>query len=118
MTLMTAFWLNVVLVAFLAIGLSFASRIFGPKSRIVGEKGLPFETGMPPLDPLPARVPVLYYRFAVLFVVFDVDLAFLAPWVWLRHSLSLTAMVSMTAFFLLVGFMLTYVWRKGVLTCR
>ena len=115
---MAAFWLNILLVAVLATALSYASRIFGPKNRIAGEKGLPFETGMAPLEPMPVRVPVLYYRFAVLFVVFDVDLAFLAPWVWMRHSLSLTAMLSMTAFFLLVGFMLTYVWRKGVLTCR
>src|SRR5208282_6826055 len=116
--MMIAFWLNVLLVAALATALSCTSRLFGPKSRIEGEKGMPYETGMPPFGPSPARVPVLYYRFAVLFVVFDVDLAFLAPWVWLRHSLSLTAMVSMTAFFLLVGFMLMYVWRKGALTCR
>src|SRR2546427_1927781 len=101
--MMAAFWLNVLLVAAVAVGLSLSSRIFGPKSRIEGDKGLPFETGMPPLEPVPPKIPVMYYRYAVLFVVFDVDLAFLVPWVWLRHSLSLTAMVSMSAFFLLVG---------------
>ena len=116
--MMTAFWFNIFLVVFLATALSYASRLLGPRSRIEGEKGLPYETGMPPMEPGPLQMPVLYYRFAVLFVIFDVDLAFLAPWVWLRHSLNVTAMVSMTAFFLLVGFMLTYVWRKGLLTCR
>lgn len=116
--MLIALGLNLLLIGIVATGLSLASRILGPKSRIQGEKGLPYETGMPPFEPSPVTMPVLYYRFAVLFVIFDVDLAFLVPWVWLRHSLSLTVMVSMTVFFLLVGFMLTYVWRKGILTCR
>lgn len=114
---MTVFWLNLLIVAALATTMSLLSRILGPKSVIEGEKGLPYETGMPPMENPYHETSVLYYRFAVLFVVFDVDLAFLLPWVWLRHSLTLTAAVSMTVFILLVGFMLAYVWKKGLLRC-
>src|SRR6185436_8854735 len=91
---MALFWLNLLLVAALATAMSLLSRICGMKSEVAGDKALPYETGMPPLEESPARVPVLYYRYAVLFVVFDVDLAFLVPWVLLRDSLTLTAMVS------------------------
>ena len=114
---MAIFWLNLLIVAALATAMSLSSRLLGPKSVMEGDKGLPYETGMRPIGTPNHETSVLYYRFAVLFVVFDVDLAFLVPWVWLRHSLSLTAMVSMTAFLLLVGFMLIYVWKKGLLRC-
>ena len=55
---------------------------------------------------------------AVLFVVFDVDLAFLLPWAMTRGALTLTAMVAMTVFLLLMLMMLGYFWRKGALECR
>lgn len=115
---MMIFWLNFAIVAALATAMSLSSRLLGPKSVLEGEKGMPYETGMRPIETAYRETDVLYYRFAVLFVVFDVDLAFLLPWVWLRGSLTLAAMISMTAFFLLVGFMLAYVWKKGLLRCQ
>ncbi|MFA6029020.1 MAG: NADH-quinone oxidoreductase subunit A [Elusimicrobiota bacterium] len=112
-----AFILNVLIVLALAGGMSFASALLGPRRRFKGEKGVPYETGMPPCGSPLGRMSVSYSRLAVLFVVFDVDLAFLAPWVLLRDSLTLGAMVSMTVFILLVGLTLAYVWRKGALEC-
>ena len=61
---------------------------------------------------------VLYHRFAVLFVVFDVDLAFLLPWALNRPALNLVSMTAITFFTLIVLFMLAYFWRKGALECR
>jgi NADH:ubiquinone oxidoreductase subunit 3 (subunit A) len=61
---------------------------------------------------------VLYHRFAVLFVVFDVDLAFLLPWALNRRSLDAAALSAITVFALLVLLMLAYFWRKGALECR
>ena len=61
---------------------------------------------------------VSYWRYAVLFVVFDVDLAFLLPWALSRPILDLTSMLAITGFIALVLLMLAYFWRKGVLECR
>ena len=107
---------NLALVGVLVFFFSNASAWFGPRSVFRGEKGIAYEAGMPPMTPS-REIPVSYYRFAVLFVLFDVDLAFLIPWILLRRELTLEAMISMTVFIQLIGLTLAVVWRKGGLTC-
>ena len=109
--------INALIVLALAAGMTFASPLFGPARKLPGEKGMPFETGMPPYGAPYGRMSVSYCRFAVLFVVFDVDLAFLIPWVLLRRALSLEAMISMSVFLGLIGLTLAYLWIKGALEC-
>ena len=108
------------LLAVLAITGLFANagKLFGPKPEHVGDAELPYETGLPPLSPSHERMTVLYHRFAVLFVVFDVDLAFLLPWALNRPALDGAALAAITAFTVLVLMMLAYFWRKGALECR
>ncbi|HAH05839.1 MAG TPA: NADH-quinone oxidoreductase subunit A [Elusimicrobia bacterium] len=113
----TALIVNLLVVLALAAGMSLASPLFGPRRTLPREKGLPYETGMPPFGAPYGRMTASYWRFAVLFVVFDVDLAFLVPWVLLRRHLTFEAMVSMSAFLLLIGLTLAYLWRKGALEC-
>ncbi|MBI4375032.1 MAG: NADH-quinone oxidoreductase subunit A [Elusimicrobia bacterium] len=117
---MNEFALIVNLLAVLALVLSFsnAGRFLGPKTRREGDKDMPYETGVPPFEPAMGRMSVLYYRFAVLFVVFDVDLAFLLPWALTRASLTPESMIAMSFFVGLLGFMLIYFWNKGALECR
>ena len=95
-----------------------AGKLFGPKSVREGDADMPYETGLPPLSPAHERMTVLYHRFAVLFVVFDVDLAFLLPWALNKPSLDAVSMAAITGFTLTVLFMLAYFWRKGALECR
>jgi len=56
-----------------------------------------------------------YYFFALLFVVFDIQVVFLYPWAVHFKQLKLLGLVEMLAFvlILIVGFV--YAWRKGVL---
>ena len=54
----------------------------------------------------------------MLFVVFDVDLAFLLPFVLVRPRLDAAALAAITGFTVLIVFMLAYFWRKGALECR
>ena len=110
---------NAVVVLGLLLIFANAGRILGPKGRKHAEQyAMPYETGMPPIAPALDRMSVLYYKFAVLFVVFDVDLAFLLPWALNRPALSLAMMISVTVFVALIGLMLAYLWRRGVLECR
>ena len=118
MTAAAALFLNAVLVAVAVAAFTNLSVLLGPRRRLEGAKGMPYETGMPPVDRAADRMSVLYHRFAVLFVIFDVDLSLLVPWVLLRDRLTPAMMASMTGFILLVGLTLAYVWRKGALECR
>ena len=95
-----------------------AGKLFGPKSVREGDADMPYETGLPPLSSAHERMTVLYHRFAVLFVVFDVDLAFLLPWALNKPGLDAVSMAAITGFTLTVLFMLAYFWRKGALECR
>jgi NADH-quinone oxidoreductase subunit A len=97
--------------------LANAGRLLGPHPVHAGDAEMPYETGLPPLSPAHERMTVLYHRFAVLFVVFDVDLAFLLPWALVRQP-GPREMIAVTVFTSLVLFMLVYFWRKGALECR
>lgn len=113
-----AMGVDLILVLGLVAFFSIANRLFGPASRHEGDGFMPYETGMPQIEPAIDRMSVVYYRFAVLFVVFDVDLAFLLPWANNRARLDLAQVASMTLFVGLLLLMLAYFWRKGVLECK
>lgn len=118
---MTASWaivLNLLFVLALALALSNSAKLLGPKTKHEGDFHQPYETGMRPLEPAVDRMVVLYYKFAVLFVVFDVDLAFLLPWALGRPALDGAMLAAITAFTALMGLMLAYLWRRGVLECQ
>lgn len=115
---MTAIALNFLFVLLIVAALSFSGRFLGPRPRHEGDAEEPFETGLLPLEPALGKMSVLYYRFAVLFVVFDVDLAFFLPWALNSRNLNLEMMASGSLFMGLLVFMLVYFWRKEVLECR
>jgi NADH-quinone oxidoreductase subunit A len=94
------------------------NRLFGPKGVHAGDGALPYETGMPPIERAQDNMAVLYWRFAVLFVVFDVDLAFVLPWALNRPGFDLGQAAAMTVFIFLMLLMLAYFWRRGVLECE
>jgi NADH-quinone oxidoreductase subunit A len=54
-----------------------------------------------------------YYVFAIAFVIFDVEAAFLLPWALAYNSLELYAVVEAIIFILILLGALVYVWRKG-----
>lgn len=110
-----ALWINLAVVTALVGAFWISSVALGPKRKLAGAKAQPYETGMPAIEPAAANMTVAYHRYAVLFVIFDIDLAFLAPWVLLRDRLDLGAMIAASVFLALVGLTLAYVWRKGVL---
>jgi NADH-quinone oxidoreductase subunit A len=56
-----------------------------------------------------------YYIFALLFVVFDVEAAFLLPWAVAYGQLSLYALVEAAIFVAVLALALVYAWRKGAL---
>ncbi len=111
-----AIGINIILVLALVLIFANASSWLGPRSPREGDAEEPFETGLLPFQEASERMSVLYYRYAVLFVVFDVDLAFLLPWAMSR-PLGPAPVLAMSLFVGLLGLMLAYFWRKGILEC-
>ena len=77
-----------------------------------------YESGMPLLDRGWKRIPVKFYIVALVFVVLDVEVAFLYPWAVNYRSLAangaMTSLWEIVAFLALLVFAYVYLWRIGI----
>ena len=102
----------------LAIGLSVvmvaASYIAGRQKPDV-EKNSAYECGFEAFDDARSRFDVRFYLVALLFIIFDLEVAFLFPWAVALGDIGVFGFWSMVVFLgiLTVGFI--YEWRKGAL---
>lgn len=101
-------------VGFVATTLALA-RLIAPSSRSSREQGKIYETGEVTVTDPWRPFPVRYYVFALLFLIFDVESAFLFPWAVVYRSLGLYGFVEMVIFVLILGVGLAYAWKKGAL---
>jgi NADH-quinone oxidoreductase subunit A len=101
-------------VGFVATTLALA-RLIAPSIRSSREKRNVYETGEASVTDPWRPFPVRYYVFALLFLVFDVEAAFLFPWAVIYRSLGLYGFVEMVVFVLILGVGLAYAWKKGAL---
>ncbi len=90
-----------------------ASVFLGPRKRHP-VKDTPFECGIPS-DGYKGAMPIRFYVMAMLFIVFDVELAFLFPWAVVFRSLGLFGFMEMLLFFVVVGVGFVYAWKIGAL---
>jgi NADH-quinone oxidoreductase subunit A len=90
------------------------SRFVGPR-RPTPVKAMPFECGMEQIDKPRAQFSVKFSVVAMLFIIFDIEVAFLYPWAVLFRQLGLVGLVEVLVFLvvLTVGFL--YAWRRGAL---
>ncbi|HET8898935.1 MAG TPA: NADH-quinone oxidoreductase subunit A [Rhodanobacteraceae bacterium] len=93
----------------LAIGLIVAPR--NPQA----EKYSPYECGFEPFEDARLKFDVRYYLVAILFIIFDLEIAFLFPWAVVFDKIGLIALVEMALFLLLLVVGFVYVWKKGAL---
>jgi len=78
-------------------------------------KASTYESGLAPIGDAHVRYHARYYLFALMFVVFDVEILFLYPWAVSFHKLGLFALAEMLIFIVLLVIGLIYAWRKKVL---
>jgi len=105
---------------FLAIGVVIgavtllAGRIVGPH-RPDTEKDSPYECGFEAFEDSRMQFDVRYYLVAILFIIFDLEIAFLFPWAVVLEDLGAAGFLAMAIFLavLVVGFI--YEWKKGAL---
>lgn len=99
----------------MTVALLALTTFVGPK-RTNPDKELPFETGnLPSPGEARDRIPIHYYLVAILFVVFDVEIAFLYPWAVQFKQLGLFGLVEMLVFIIILGFGWFFIIRRGIL---
>ena len=86
----------------------------GPKVR-TAVKQEPFECGVTPFESPGRPFSVKFYLIAILFVIFDIDLAFLFPWAVVFREVGVAAFMSMLVFIGILALALWYIWKKGAL---
>jgi NADH-quinone oxidoreductase subunit A len=111
-------WLSIILM--IVLGLVFAvpsvvlSKLLGPRNP-TPEKLAPYECGMPPVGDARERQSVKFYLVAMIFLLFDIEVAFLYPWAMALRELGWGGFVQVVLFMLLLLAGYVYVWRKGAL---
>jgi len=99
------------LVPVLALGVSYIVR---PKRQGV-ERRTTYESGMEPIGGAWIQFNIRYYMFALVFVIFDVEVVFLYPWAVAFNELGLLAFIEVLIFVAILVVGLVYAWRKGAL---
>lgn len=92
----------------------FVSQLLG-KSRPNPRKSAVYECGVPPIGTARERFPIKFYLVCMLFILFDMDAAFLYPWALIFRQLGLYGLVEMAVFVLLLGGGFVYAWKVGAL---
>ena len=89
-------------------------KLLGP-SRPDAEKNSPYECGFEAFEDSRMKFDVRYYLVAILFIIFDLEIAFLFPWAIVLDQIGMFGFLAMMLFLgiLVVGFI--YEWKKGAL---
>ena len=100
-------------VLFGVVGMA-AGKLIGP-NRPDPEKLSPYECGFEAFEDARMKFDVRYYLVAILFILFDLEIAFLFPWATVINDIGLAGFLAMALFLaiLVVGFI--YEWMKGAL---
>ena len=79
------------------------------------DKLSPYECGFEPFEDARMKFDVRYYLVAILFIIFDLEIAFLFPWAIVLEDIGMFGYVAMAIFLgiLVIGFI--YEWKKGAL---
>ena len=116
---MLAEYLPTLLFLFVACGIGVAliviGNVLGPR-RPNAEKLSPYECGFPAFEDARMQFDVRYYLVAILFIVFDLEIAFVFPWAVVFRELGVFGLVEMGVFLALLVLGFAYVWKKGALT--
>lgn len=108
--LLLFFVIGVILVG----GAIIFSHFFAPSSSNVA-KSEAYECGIPVKNNAWIQFNVGYYLFAIIYLVFDVEMAFIFPWGVVMKEVGMKAFVEIIIFFFILGLGLLYAWKKGAL---
>jgi NADH-quinone oxidoreductase subunit A len=98
----------------LAVAIIIASFVVA-RQNPDSEKLSPYECGFEPFADARSKFDVRFYLVAILFIIFDLEVAFLFPWAVSLGAIGMFGFWSMMAFLLVLTVGFVYEWRKGAL---
>ena len=111
-------YLPVILFILVGVAVGVAPQVLGfllGPNKPDSEKNSPYECGFEPFEDARMKFDVRYYLVAILFILFDLEIAFLVPWAVALKEIGPAGFWAMMIFLaiLVVGF--AYEWKKGAL---
>ena len=100
-------------VVLLAVGL-ILGQLMG-HARPYSEKQSPYECGFEAFEDARMKFDVRYYLIAILFIIFDLEIAFLFPWAVVLEQIGMAGFWAMMIFLVVLVTGFIYEWRKGAL---
>jgi NADH-quinone oxidoreductase subunit A len=103
------------------IGLAWVIQIFFGYHVPNSIKNQPYECGMKPLQEAHVQFDIRYYLYALLFIIFDIEIVFIVPWAMCTTSISkyfaapFLGAMEITVFIAVLAVSLAYAWKKGAL---
>tara|TARA_Y100000748_G_C15248460_1_gene391902 strand:+ start:140 stop:508 length:369 start_codon:yes stop_codon:yes gene_type:complete len=111
-------YFSIVLFLIIALILSFGfiviNFLFSPK-KPDPEKLSAYECGFEPFNDSRMQFDVRFYLVAILFIIFDLEIAFLFPWAISLGKIGLLGFISMMIFLFILTVGFIYEWKKGAL---
>ena len=111
-------YLSIIIFLIIALGLSVSfivlNFIFSPKNPDP-EKLSAYECGFSAFDDSRMEFDVRFYLVAILFIIFDLEIAFLFPWAISLGKIGLLGFISMMIFLIILTVGFIYEWKKGAL---
>ena len=111
-------YLAVLLFLALGVGIGAGMLILGhllPPRAPSPEKEQPYECGFEPFEDARMKFDVRYYLVVILFVLFDLEVAFLFPWAVALEHVGAYGLIAMGVFLLILAIGFVYEWRRGAL---
>jgi NADH-quinone oxidoreductase subunit A len=105
----------------MAVGFAVFTILFSHllgRPRETPGKSATYECGMPPVGTARTRFPIKFYLVCVIFILFDVDAAFLYPWALVFRELGLFGLIEMVLFVGILGGGFAYAWKSGAFDWR
>ena len=111
-------YVPILILAVVGLGLGAVTLLF---SHIIGRprpnaaKLTTYECGVPPIGTARERFPVKFFLVAMVFLLLDVDAAFLYPWALVFREIGLFGLLEMLLFVGILGGGFVYAWKSGAL---
>ncbi len=111
-------YFSIILFLFIALALSIGfivvNFLFSPK-KPDPEKLSAYECGFEPFNDSRMEFDVRFYLVAILFIIFDLEIAFLFPWAISLGKIGILGFISMMIFLFILTVGFVYEWKKGAL---
>ena len=111
-------WISILMLFGVAVGFGVftvsVSQLIGHQ-RPTPEKLAPYECGVPPVGTARERLSVRFYLVAMVFLLFDIEVAFLYPWAMALRDIGWAGYIQVVLFTAVLAAGYVYIWRKGIL---